>query len=109
MTFGDTLRKLISERDISQKKLASDLNIAPSTIGNYIQNTREPDFETLKLFATYFGVTVDYLICYIPDTMNLSAMETDLLRVFRSLTPEQQSMYLEQGKAVAKINYRKPR
>lgn len=107
MIFGDTLRKLISERDISQKKLAGDLNIAPSTIGNYIQNTREPDFETLKLFASYFGVTVDYLIGYIPNSTNLTPAEIEMLRVFRALTPEQRSIYLEQGKAVAKMNHKK--
>lgn len=57
MRFGDKLRMLIEEQGIAQKQLAQDLNIAPSTMGNYIQNTREPDFETVKLFAGYFNVT----------------------------------------------------
>ena len=42
--FGDNLRTLIEERDITQKELARQLNIAPSTLGSYVQNVREPDF-----------------------------------------------------------------
>ena len=54
MKFGDILRELLEENELTQKQLAQDLNIAPSTLGNYIRNIREPDFETLKIFATYF-------------------------------------------------------
>ena len=43
MSFGDNLRALIEERDITQKELAKKLNIAPSTLGSYVQNVREPD------------------------------------------------------------------
>lgn len=42
MSFGDNLRALIEERDITQKELAKKLNIAPSTLGSYVQNVREP-------------------------------------------------------------------
>ena len=54
MSFGDNLRALIEERDITQKELAKKLNIAPSTLGSYVQNVREPDFATLKMFANFF-------------------------------------------------------
>ena len=54
MKFGDILRNLINDREITQRRLASDLNIAPSTLGNYIQDSREPDLQTLKDIANYF-------------------------------------------------------
>ena len=44
MSFGNNLRTLIEERNMTQKELAQQMNIAPSTIGSYVQNTREPDF-----------------------------------------------------------------
>lgn len=103
MTFGDILRNLINDMDITQRQLANDLNIAPSTLGNYIQNSREPDFRTVKDIAKYFDVTVDYLIDY-QSPYTHSRKEEELLRIFRSLTPEQQDLYLEQGKAFLKIN-----
>ena len=63
MRFGETLRELLAEEGITQKQMAADLNIAASTLGNYIQNSREPDHETLKRIADYFDVSMDYLYC----------------------------------------------
>ena len=48
MNFGDILRELLEDRDLSQKQLADALNISASAIGNYVRNNREPDFGTLK-------------------------------------------------------------
>ena len=38
MLFGDILRNLLEERNLSQKQFAEELKIAPSTLGNYIRN-----------------------------------------------------------------------
>ena len=103
MKFGDILRNLINDREITQRQLAADLNIAPSTLGNYIQDSREPDFQTLKDIANYLNVTVDYLIDN-RSPYTKSRNEEELLRIFRSLSSEQQALYLEQGKAFLKIN-----
>ena len=37
MGVGNHLRALLAERDMSPKELAQQLNIAPSTMGSYIQ------------------------------------------------------------------------
>lgn len=105
MSFGDNLRGLIEERDLTQKELAKQLNIAPSTMGSYVQNTREPDFNTLKLLARYFNVSTDYLLDYQSD-QTISHQEDDLLRIFRSLSNSQKDICIEQCKAFIKINYR---
>ena len=103
MPFYDTLRNLIDERGLTQKQLAQDLEIPVSTLGGYVQGTSEPDFETLKLFANYFNVSADYLLnLKIGNTQ--SRLENELLRIFRSLSTEQQELYLEQGKAFIRIN-----
>ena len=103
MPFCDTLRNLIDERGLTQKQLAQDLEIPVSTLGGYVQGTSEPDFETLKLFASYFDVSADYLLnLKIGNTQ--SRLENELLRIFRSLSTEQQELYLEQGKAFIRIN-----
>mgnify|MGYP000913088862 CR=1 FL=1 len=108
MSFGDILRNLLEERDISQKQLGVDLNIAASTLGNYIRNIREPDFETLKLFAFYFNVSTDYLLGFQPNKNDLAShSESELIRIFRSLTKEQQDLYIEQGKLYIKLNNKK--
>lgn len=98
MLFGDILRNLLEERNITQKQMASDLNIAASTLGNYIRNTREPDFSTLCRIAAYLGVSIDYLLNYHPN-YNVNPLEVELLRIFRTLSAREQKIYIEQGKS----------
>lgn len=98
MKFSDKLRLLIEERSLTQKQVAQDLNIAPSTMGGYVQGMSQPDFETLKILANYFEVTSDYLLD-IPCKKTNNALEEELLRVFRSISDENKSIYIEQGKA----------
>ncbi len=103
MDFGDRLRILIDERGITQKELASQLNIAPSTVSSYVQNTREPDFTTLKSLAIYFSVSIDYLLGCRTSKAS-SRQEDELLRVFRSLTAEQKEVCIEQCKVFVRLN-----
>ena len=101
MTFGDILRELLEDNNITQKQLAADLNIGATTIGNYIRGLREPDFEILKLFATYFNVTTDYLLNFHAG-ITKDHGEDELLRLYRSLAPEQKDLLLEQGKLLVR-------
>lgn len=103
MNFGDKLRVLIEEQGITQKELASHLNIAPSTVSSYVQNTREPDFATLKSFAKYFNVSIDYLLDCRTGHAN-TRQEDELLRIFRCLTDEQKEVCIEQCKVFIRLN-----
>lgn len=59
---GFKLKRLRESKNMLQKDLAKELNIAPTTISGYELETREPDNETLKKIANYFNVTIDYLL-----------------------------------------------
>lgn len=101
MTFSDKLRMLIEDSNLTQKRVAIELHIPVSTLGGYVQGTSEPDFETLKLIATFFGVTTDYLLNH---TLERAVdKEAELLHIFRELSPKQQEIFLEQGKAIIKV------
>ena len=107
MKLGDRLKKLIDENDISQKKIANDLNLAVSTLNGYVKNHREPDYETLKRIATYFDVTTDYLLntnSYKLHDKELNVNQIELLQLFDLLTPEQQEFIIEQEKIYIKHN-----
>ncbi|MGO4944824.1 helix-turn-helix domain-containing protein [Blautia sp. Sow4_E7] len=103
MDFSNTLRMLIEENDLTQKELAKQLHLAPSTLGSYVQGSREPDFSTLKQLADYFNVSIDYLLGHSTDSIN-SPLEIELLRVFRSLTVEQQYICIDQSKVLMKYH-----
>ena len=103
MEFHQRLRDLIEENDITQKKLAADLNIAPSTVSSYVQGVREPDFSILLQLADYFHVSTDYLLGH--SSRNCAeSLDDELLQLFHSLLPEQKEIYLEQGKAFLRWN-----
>ena len=60
--FSQRLAALRKERDMSQADLAKILNRTRSTISGYETECKEPDFETLCAFASFFSVSVDYLL-----------------------------------------------
>lgn len=105
MSFGNNLRTLIEERDMTQKELAVQLNIAPSTMGSYVQNIREPDFATLKAIAKFFNVSIDYLLDY-NSGKAATHQEAELLRIFRSIPPQQRDICLEQCRVFVRMNHK---
>lgn len=56
------LKELRKKRNISQLKLALDMNMNQNTISRYENLEREADYETLVRFADYFDVSLDYLL-----------------------------------------------
>ena len=56
------LKELREKNNISQVKLAMDLNLTQNTISRYENEQRQADYKTLLAFADYFKVSVDYLL-----------------------------------------------
>lgn len=106
MKFGYVLKELLSMHDLTQKQLAAALNLSPSALGNYIQDSREPDYETLIQIADYFQVTTDFLLNH-PGELPISQKEKKLLYTFRCLTEDQQEFYIEQGQIFIRQNKKK--
>lgn len=61
-TFGGRLRRTRRERFIRQKQLATHLNIAVSTLSQYENDKRHPNFEILTQISQYFSVSTDFLL-----------------------------------------------
>ena len=60
--FKMRLKEIRKKRNISQLKLAIDLNLNQNSISRYENGEREADYKTLILFADYFDVSIDYLL-----------------------------------------------
>ncbi len=60
--FGDKLKKLRTEKGLTQEELSRFLNVSRVTIAGYETNRKEPDFEKVLFLAKYFNVTTDYLL-----------------------------------------------
>ena len=102
MEFGDILRELLAERGITQKQLGQDLSLAPSTLGNYVNNLREPDYTTLKRIAQYFHVSTDYLLDY-HASAGASHQETRLLQQYRAMDAKTKQLFLAQGELLLRF------
>jgi transcriptional regulator with XRE-family HTH domain len=62
MSLGKKLSSLRKERNLTQDELAKALNIGKSTIAMYETDKRSPDAEMLKVLASFFNVSIDYLL-----------------------------------------------
>lgn len=60
--LGDRIKLLREERHLKQEELARDLSVAPSTIGMYETNKRQPNNDLIIKLAKYFNVSTDYLL-----------------------------------------------
>ena len=60
--FPMRLRQLRKEKNLSQLKLAIDLNMNQNTISRYETGEREAGYLELIAIADYFQVSIDYLL-----------------------------------------------
>ena len=56
------LKELRKKHNISQLKLAMDLQLNQNAISRYETGVREADYSTLIKIADYFDVSIDYLL-----------------------------------------------
>lgn len=83
-TFPENLRKLRTEKKMTQQELAQKIGIAKSTVSMYERGEREPDFRTLKAFADVFAVPQSFLLeeqnsFYHPQILPISYKKIPLL------------------------------
>ena len=62
MTLGQKLKKLRTDKNLTQKDLADQLHVTFQTISKWENDENEPDIATLKELAKLYGCSVDYLI-----------------------------------------------
>ena len=60
--LSQRLKLLRKETPYTQAEMADKIGVARTTYAMYEQGKREPDNNTLDKIATYFNVSVDYLL-----------------------------------------------
>lgn len=61
-SFGERLRELRIEKNLTQEELASYFGLHKTRISQYELNKRQADDEMKKRFAKYFNVSLDWLM-----------------------------------------------
>lgn len=60
--FSDNLKMLREDTDITQKEIASELNVGLTTYASYEQGRSEPSLDMLVQIANYWEVSIDELL-----------------------------------------------
>lgn len=62
VNFGEKIKKLRIERNLTQKQLAEMTGVAISAISSYESGYRYPSYDVLISLARIFHVSTDYLL-----------------------------------------------
>ena len=62
MTFGQRLKKLRQETNMTQENLAELLSISPQAVSRWETDIAMPDISLLPPLANFFHTTTDYLL-----------------------------------------------
>ena len=62
--IGLRLKNLREGRRLTQAQFAEDMNVSQQAVGKWERDLASPNDEMLKKIATYFNVTIDYLLGY---------------------------------------------
>ena len=61
-TFGERLKELRLEKNLTQADLALRIEVGKSIISLWEKNECEPTLSKLIAISDYFGVSIDYLV-----------------------------------------------
>ena len=107
MTNGNfplRLKEAMERKGVNGRQLAERTQVTEATVSRYLSGARNPEnFEILASIARFLEVSTDYLLDF-QSGRTFSHIEDEVLRIFRSMTSEQQVIYVEQGKAVVRLN-----
>lgn len=99
MSLGSHLEELLSRNGITQRELADALHLSPSTINGYVRNRRTPDPDTLSHIASFFDISLDYLVDSSPFhsylESDLDTEENILISNYRGMDSAHQRCLLE--------------
>ena len=67
MDMGKEIRRLRSERGLTQEAFAAALNVSPQAVSKWERGSSMPDVQALPQIAVFFGVTIDTLFAMSPQ------------------------------------------
>lgn len=109
---GTRMKNFRQKQKMTQREVASKLNIPYSTYSNYENNNREPPLEVIKKVAVILGVSVsdlmDWDIKYdtaklVKEVKQLEQTEKQALELFRGLNSSGQAKAMEYLRDISQI------
>lgn len=101
----ERLEKLRISRGLSKAELCRQIKMPQTTYSGWSLGTREPDLETISMFAKFYDVSVDYLITG-SDGGDFKKKVDSLIEDYISLDQEDQKTIEDLIKRMKKNNPR---
>lgn len=108
MTTGERISSLRSEHGLTQLELAQALHISNSALSQYESGARTVSDDLKFKFASYFDVSLDYLMgrtdirkAPTPEEVSASPEAQELYAVMETLSPEDRQRVLAFGHGLA--------
>ena len=87
--FMNRMKEIREQKNLSMKEAANGIGIKYTTYIGYEKMEREPNSELLIQIASFFHVTVDYLICRVDynnySGFQLSTEDNEVINMYRRL------------------------
>lgn len=61
MPFIDVIKQLMSEKNLSQQKLANELGVNQTTVSQWLLGRKKPGYDSILLLYEKFGVSPNQL------------------------------------------------
>ena len=84
MSFGNRLKKIRSDNNLTQEELANKIDTTRSNIANYENDRNMPSLEILERLSKLFNCSLDYLL----GTSDIRNLENKLKEEFEKLYSE---------------------
>jgi transcriptional regulator with XRE-family HTH domain len=77
-TFGETIKKLREEKNLTLREVAEELKIDTSMLGKIEKNNRKPSKQLIEKFSIYFDVSIkDLTIAFLSDSVAYQLMNDE--------------------------------
>lgn len=109
--FYDVYTKLCNEKGISRSRAAADMGLSNSTVTKWKKTGATPNGDTLFKIASYFGVSVGYLLSHKPEEEAADPLKDELIAFYgdvkKDLTEDDIDDLMVAMRAKAERNKRK--
>ncbi|MFL0198833.1 helix-turn-helix domain-containing protein [Clostridium sp. WILCCON 0269] len=75
--FGDRLKELREEMELTQDELGKMLNVSRQSVSSYESQDIEPSINNIVKLANIFDVSLDYLLCRTKEKHNLNLKDIE--------------------------------
>lgn len=87
--FREHLRQLLDARSLSMKALGEKLNVTPATLSRYLSGDRTPDLLYVVKIASYFNVSIDWLLGLNGDKYDIMPVEVqEIADLYQMASPQ---------------------